>query len=163
MQSTYWLKQFFESHLNFLFCMYALAAYITGVFVQKSRVFCTASDMKSLRDFKNPDVAVTDGGSITGMNGLIAGLANLKGIRSICLLGETSGYVVDAKASRSLLEVLTTRLSLEISMEALDARARDTETLIKTIEQQMEQASGGRPEGGERTSQCDPRNTGYIG
>lgn len=140
--------------------VYALATYITGVFVQKPHVFCTASDMKSLRDIKNPDVAVMDGGSMTGMNGLIVGLAKLKGIRSTCLLGETSGYVVDAKASRSLLEVLTTRLSLEISIEALDARARDTEILIKTIEQQMGQASGGRPEGGELTS--DPRNTGYI-
>lgn len=27
--------------------VYALAAYITGVFVQKPRVFCTVSDMKS--------------------------------------------------------------------------------------------------------------------
>ena len=142
--------------------IYALAAYITGVFVQKPRVFCTASDMKSLREISNPDVAVMDGGAVTGMNGLIVGLAKLKGIGGTCLLGETSGYVVDAKASRSLLEILTAQLSLEISMEALDARAKDTETLIKTIEQQMGQASGARPEGGEQTSQSDPRNTGYI-
>ena len=37
-----------------------------------------------------------DDGAITGMNGLIVGLAKLKGIRGTCLLGETSGYVVDA-------------------------------------------------------------------
>jgi uncharacterized protein len=142
--------------------VYALAAYITGVFVQKPRVFCSASDMESLRSINTPDIAVMDGGAITGMNGLIIGLAKLKGMRGTCLLGETSGYVVDAKASRSILEVLTTRLGIEISMDALDARAKDTEMLIKTIEQQMGQTSGGRPEGREQTTQSDPRNTGYI-
>ena len=142
--------------------VYALAAYITGVFVQKPRVFCTASDMESLRSINTPDIAVMDGGVITGMNGLIIGLAKLKGMRGTCLLGETSGYVVDAKASRSIMEVLTTRLGIEISMDALDARAKDTEMLIKTIEQQMGQTSGGRPEGREQTTQSDPRNTGYI-
>lgn len=142
--------------------VYALAAYITGVFVQKPRVFCTASDMESLRSINTQEVAVMDGGAITGMNGLIIGLAKLKGMRGTCLLGETSGYVVDAKASRSILEVLTTRLGIEISMDALDARAKDTEMLIKTIEQQMGQTSSGRPEGREQTTQSDPRNTGYI-
>lgn len=142
--------------------VYALAAYITGVFVQKPRVFCTASDMESLRSINTPDIAVMDGGAITGMNGLIIGLAKLKGMRGTCLLGETSGYVVDAKASRSIMEILTTRLGIEISMDALDARAKDTEMLIKTIEQQMGQTSGGRPEGREQTTQSDPRNTGYI-
>lgn len=142
--------------------VYALAAYITGVFVQKPRVFCTASDMESLRSINTLDIAVMDGGAITGMNGLIIGLAKLKGMRGTCLLGETSGYVVDAKASRSILEVLTTRLGIEISMDALDARAKDTEMLIKTIEEQMGQTSSGRPEGQEQTTQSDPRNTGYI-
>ncbi|MGH9978432.1 MAG: hypothetical protein ACRD8Z_21765 [Nitrososphaeraceae archaeon] len=47
-------------------------------------------------------------------------------------------------------------------MEALDARAVHTEVLIQTIEQQMGQTSGGRFEGGEQTSQTNPRNTGYI-
>lgn len=139
--------------------MYALAAYVTGVFVQKPRVFCTASDMESLKDINTHDIAVMDGGAITGMNGLIVGLTKLNGMKGTCLLGETSGYVVDAKASRSLLEVLTSRLRVKINM---DARAKDTEMLIKTVEQQMGQASGGRFEGGEQNPQTNPRNTGYI-
>jgi uncharacterized protein (TIGR00162 family) len=142
--------------------VYALAAYVTGVFVQKPRVFCAASDMESLKDINTHDIAVMDGGAITGMNGLIVGLTKLKGMKGTCLLGETSGYVVDAKASRSLLEVLTSRLRVKLSMDALDARAKDTEVLIRTVEQQMGQASGGRFEGEEQTHQTNPRNTGYI-
>jgi proteasome assembly chaperone (PAC2) family protein len=56
---------------------------------------------------------------------------------------------------------LTRKLGIVISMEVLDARAKDTEMLVKTIEQQMGQTSGGRFEGGEQTSQTNPRNTGY--
>lgn len=142
--------------------IYALAAYITGVFTQKPRVFCTASDRESLGDISIRDIAIMDSGAITGMNGLIVGLAKLKGMRGTCFLGETSGYVVDAKASRQLLEVLITQLGLEISMDALDARSKDTEELTKIVEQQLGQASSGRLEGGEQTSQNIPHNTGYI-
>jgi uncharacterized protein len=142
--------------------IYALAAYITGVFVQKPRIFCTATDTDTLGNLNSGNISVMDGGAITGMNGLIIGLAKLKGMRGTCLLGETSGYVVDAKASKAILEVLATRLSVKINMDALDARAKDTETLIKTIEQQMGPASGGRLEGREQSSQNNPPNTGYI-
>ncbi|MGE5661636.1 MAG: PAC2 family protein [Ignavibacteriales bacterium] len=41
--------------------VYALAAYVTGVFVQKPRIFCTASDMESLKDINTHDIAVMDG------------------------------------------------------------------------------------------------------
>jgi hypothetical protein len=47
-------------------------------------------------------------------------------------------------------------------MDALDARAKDTETLIKTIEQQMGPPSGGKFEGREQSSRNNPPNTGYI-
>lgn len=60
------------------------------------------------------------------------------------------------------MEILTAHLSFEISMEVLDAKAKDIEMLIKTIEHQMGQACDARPEGGERTSQSAPKNTGYI-
>jgi uncharacterized protein len=142
--------------------VYALAAYITGVFVQKPRIFCTATDAETLRSLNSSEISVMDGGAITGMNGLIIGLSKLKGMRGTCLLGETSGYVVDAKASKSILEVLATRLSVKINMDALDARAKDTEMLIKTIEQQMGPSSGGKLEGREQSSQNNPPNTGYI-
>ena len=46
------------------------------------------------------------GGIVAGMNGLIVGVAKLLAIEGTCLLVETSGYVVDAKASKSILECL---------------------------------------------------------
>ena len=99
-----------------------------------------------------------DGGSITGMNGLLIGCAKLRGIRGTCLLGETSGYVVDAKASKSILETLLSIVGVSVDMKNLEKRAKDTETLIQTIEQQMAGRMGQQQ--GSATNR--PSDMGYI-
>src|SRR6266487_5005148 len=86
--------------------VFTLAAYITGVFVDKPRIFGTATDLDIIKSFHDRNISTMDGGSITGMNGVIIGIAKLRGIKGTCLLGETSGYVVDAKASKAILETL---------------------------------------------------------
>lgn len=117
--------------------VFTLAAYITGVFADKPKVYATATDTDLIKEFQRRGLLVMDGGSITGMNGLLLGLAKLKGMRGTCLLGETSGYVVDAKASQAVLEVLLDIVGAKIDMKNLEKRAKETETLIQTIEQQM--------------------------
>jgi proteasome assembly chaperone (PAC2) family protein len=102
-----------------------------------------------------------DSGSITGMNGLVLGIAKLRNIKGVCLLGETSGYVVDGKASKAVLETLLQILNVRVDMANLDKRAKDTEMLIQTIEQQMLAAKGGRQFEGQQPPQ-KPRDTGYI-
>ncbi len=138
--------------------VFTLAAYITGVFVEKPRVFGTATDVETIKTFEERGISVMDGGSITGMNGLIIGAAKLRGMKGMCLLGETSGYVVDAKASRSVLEVLLGMINVKVDMTNLDKRAKDTEMLIQTIEQQMASGRGKPP----LEVQQKPRDTGYI-
>lgn len=83
-----------------------------------------------------------DGGSITGMNGIVIGIAKMRGLKGVCLLGETSGYVVDAKSSKSLLETLLSMIGMKVDMKDLERRAKDTEALIQTIEQQMGSRTG---------------------
>jgi uncharacterized protein (TIGR00162 family) len=135
--------------------VFTLAAYITGVFVDKPRVFGTASDASLVSGFADRNVSLMDSGSITGMNGLVVGIAKLRGLKGTCLLGETSGYVVDAKASKAVLETLLSMINVKVDMANLEKRAKDTEMLIQTIEQQM----AGR---GQSLEQQKPRNTGYI-
>jgi uncharacterized protein len=138
--------------------IFTLAAYITGVFVEKPRIFGTATDTDTIKSFSERNISVMDGGSITGMNGLIIGSAKLRGIRGTCLLGETSGYVVDAKASKSILETLLSIIGIGIDMKNLDKRAKDTETLIETIEQQM----SGRTARQQTSVATRPSDMGYI-
>jgi uncharacterized protein (TIGR00162 family) len=142
--------------------VFTLAAYITGVFVDKPRIFGTATDVDIVKSFYKKNIATMDVGSITGMNGLIIGIAKLRGIKGTCLLGETSGYVVDAKASKSILETLLSIVGIEIDMTMLEKRAKDTEMLIKTIEQQMTERSGKFMEGQQTGPQGKPPNMGYI-
>jgi uncharacterized protein len=142
--------------------VFTLAAYITGVFVEKPRIFGTATDVNLIKSFQDLDISVMDGGSITGMNGVIIGVAKLRGMRGTCLLGETSGYVVDAKASKSLLETLLRIVDIKISMTSLEKRAKDTEMLIQNIEQQMAGRAGRIGEGQQQATQGKPPNMGYI-
>jgi hypothetical protein len=137
--------------------VFTLAAYITGVFVEKPRVFGTATDIEAVAAFPQNNISAMDSGSITGMNGLVIGIAKMRGLKGMCLLGETSGYVVDAKASKAVLETLLKVINVKADMTNLDKRAKDTEMLIQTIEQQM--AGRGRQisEGQQRS-----QNTGYI-
>jgi proteasome assembly chaperone (PAC2) family protein len=57
------------------------------------------------------------------------------GMQGVCLLGESPGYMyIDAKAAKSVLEVISKVLGIEMDMTALDERAEETENLIKKIQ-----------------------------
>jgi proteasome assembly chaperone (PAC2) family protein len=82
-------------------------------------------------------------------------------MRGTCLLAETSGFVIDAKASKSILETLVTILHLKIDMTNIERRAKDTEMLIKTIEQQMT-SSLRQQDDQPSVVQTRPSDMGYI-
>jgi proteasome assembly chaperone (PAC2) family protein len=79
-------------------------------------------------------------------------------MQGTCLLGETSGYVVDAKASKSILESLLSIVGIMIDMTNLDKRAKDTEMLIQTMQQQV----AGRALEGRQPGVPHKPDTGYI-
>jgi uncharacterized protein len=134
-------------------------ASVTGVFVDKPRIFGTATDADIVKTFDKHNILTMDNGTVAGMNGVIIGIAKLRGMQGTCLLGETSGYVVDAKASKSILETLLSILRITVDMTNLEKKAKDTEMLIKTIEQQM---AGRTFEGQQPGIPAKPANTGYI-
>ena len=97
------------------------------------------------------------------MNGLLVGMGKLYGIEGICLLGETSGYVIDANASKYLLEILLSVLDLKISMEEINKKSNDTILLIRTIEQQIEdRAKNSEPQQADQIIQKKQPEMGYI-
>ena len=65
-------------------------------------------------------------GNITGLNGLLLGVAKKRGIEAICLMGEIPVYLQGfpfpyPRASKSVLEVLTAALGIEINMDRIAA------------------------------------------
>jgi uncharacterized protein (TIGR00162 family) len=126
--------------------IFSLASYVTGTFVNEPKIYGTATNPDIIKSFRSFNISTLDNGNITGMNGLILGLGKLRGIEGTCLLGETSGYVIDAKASKNLLEILNKILGIKINMDEINKRSKDTEILIKNLEQQMMAKSGQYPQ-----------------
>jgi uncharacterized protein len=126
--------------------IYSLASYVTGTFSNDPKIYGTATNPEMVKSFRSFNISTLDNGNITGMNGLILGLGKLRGIEGICLLGETSGYVIDAKASKNLLEIVNNVLGIHINMDEMNKRSKDTEILIKNLEQQMMAKSGQFPQ-----------------
>ncbi|MCD6373210.1 MAG: proteasome assembly chaperone family protein [Thermococcus sp.] len=80
-----------------------------------------------------------EGGAIVGAAGLLLGLGKLRSMYGISLLGESLGYIVDAKAAKSVLSAVTQILGIEVDMSALDERAKETEEILQKV-QEMQRA-----------------------
>jgi uncharacterized protein (TIGR00162 family) len=138
--------------------IYTLAAYITGTFLKTQKIHGSSTSTEIVKEFSKHGIFSMTSGSITGMNGLIIGVGKRRGITGVCLLGETSGYVVDAKASKAVLETLAKMLDLKLDLASISRKAQDTEQLVKTIEEQM----GQRPSPDSLPMQQQDKKLGYI-
>jgi len=72
---------------------------------------------------------------IVGAAGLLIGLARLKEIDGICLLGETSGYVMDARAAKAVLEKIKMFLKLDIDLTKLNEMDQEFQERIDKIKE----------------------------
>jgi proteasome assembly chaperone (PAC2) family protein len=88
------------------------------------------------------DVKTMEYGQISGMNGLLLGIAKARGMKGLCLLGEIPHYAIqleNPKASRAVLEVLSLATKIRIDFTALDQLALYTELEIDTYLAQVSQ------------------------
>jgi len=110
-----------------------LAAYVGD---SKDKVMGAASNPETAVELQKSGIALLRSGSIGGLNGLLAGLAPLYGMRSFCLLATTSGEnPVDLRAARNLLEVILPLVGVDISLEGL--AAEEPEEVPKCEEMDM--------------------------
>jgi proteasome assembly chaperone (PAC2) family protein len=77
-------------------------------------------------------------GNITGLNGLLLGAAKKRGIEAICIMGEIPVYLQGLpipypKASKSVLEVLSTALEIQIDMERIDKFVERSEKEVERL------------------------------
>ncbi|HME19740.1 MAG TPA: proteasome assembly chaperone family protein [Nitrososphaerales archaeon] len=120
--------------------VYTLAAYITGSFAAEPKVYGAATSKRMLDAVSSKGATLMKGGGISGMNGLMIGMAALRGLEGVCLLGETSGYLVDAAASKSILEVLSKLVGFPIDTEKLKEKAEETQKVISQLQGMSEEA-----------------------
>jgi proteasome assembly chaperone (PAC2) family protein len=100
---------------------------------QNSRVWVTATHEELLSELSPYCDRVLREGQISGMNGLLLGVAKQMGMEGFCFLGEIPFYTTEIenpKASKAVLDVLNRVLSLEISLGELEELANQTEKEI---------------------------------
>jgi uncharacterized protein (TIGR00162 family) len=83
-------------------------------------------------------------GGIVGVSGLVLGLGHRRGFDAACLMGETSGYLVDPKSAQAVLETLQTVLDFDVDFADLEDRAEEMEEVVGKI-QEMQGGGGGMP------------------
>jgi uncharacterized protein (TIGR00162 family) len=125
--------------------VFSLAAYITGAFTAQQRVFGAATSAELTKEMREQGVKVMKEGAISGMNGIVTGMAKLYGMEGVCLLGETSGYLVDPVASEAVLDSFSKALKLDIDLASLRDKAKEAKQVIGQIQRMTEQEGGPQP------------------
>lgn len=116
----------------------------------RPRVWAVTSSEDLIKEVKNYENTILmseiegrgDWGSISGLNGLLLGLAKKRGFEAICLMGEIPDYLSGApfpypRASKSVLEVLTSLLGIQINYDALDEMAVQMDVIIGGIYEKL--------------------------
>ncbi|UPM43775.1 proteasome assembly chaperone family protein [Halocatena salina] len=122
--------------------VFTLGGVPTGELIEEYSVIGAASsealveELSDLIEFRENEPA----GGIVGVSGLLLGLGGRRGLQAACLMGETSGYLVDPKSARAVLETLETILDFEVGYDSLEERAEEMEEVVTKI-REMEQGA----------------------
>jgi uncharacterized protein len=112
----------------------------------KPRVWAVTSQERLNQEIKSYDNTIlmsdiegkSERGNITGLNGLLLGLAKKRGFEAVCLMGEIPDYLSGVpfpypRASRSVLEILSKVLRTDIDYSPLDEMSRQIDEIIVSI------------------------------
>jgi len=81
-----------------------------------------------------------EGGHISGLNGLILGFAEERGIEAACLLATMPQYAIslpNPKASRAIIEALQKILSFKVNLQEMDEYVKDMDEKMALIEDKV--------------------------
>ncbi len=131
--------------------IFTLGGYGLGAEVEHPRVTGAATDIEIVEELKKHGVVFREdeGGGIVGASGLLLGLGKMRGMKGACLMGETSGYIVDPNSAREVASVLSKILGLKIDLSSLDKKAEELRKItekIKSIERSMIEKEKGERE-----------------
>ena len=118
--------------------IYTLGGYGLGKMIEKPRVLGAATDPELVEELKGFGVTFSKGepgSGIVGASGLLLGLGSQYGMRSACLMGETSGYFVDPKGAHAVLEVLSRILGITIDFSELEAKAQQIDMITSKLKE----------------------------
>jgi len=117
--------------------IYTLGGFGVGHFVEEPRVLGAVSRAELRPEIEAAGVIFQrdepGGGGIIGAAGLLLGLGALRNIDAVCLMGETSGYLVDPRSATSVLTLLSRLLNIPVDPTQLNDRAAEMERMIEGL------------------------------
>ncbi|MFB6092223.1 MAG: proteasome assembly chaperone family protein [Haloquadratum sp.] len=125
--------------------VYALGGVPTGELVEEPDVLGAVSDADGRDALDDAGVAFREGepaGGIVGVSGLLLGLGGRRGFSAACLMGETSGYLVDPQSAQAVLEVLEEVVGFEVGYDSLEERAEEMKEVAEKIQEMQNQQQG---------------------
>lgn len=90
---------------------------------QEPRVWVAVTCQELKDNFKKHNFNILSEGQISGMNGLLLGIAKKEDLKGFCLLGEIPFYTIqieNPRASLALLKIITDLLSIQIDFTGLN-------------------------------------------
>jgi len=109
----------------------------------ESRVFGAATDGERLRELERLDIEILEDGHISGLNGVLLGVAAERDLPGVCLLGEMPHIFAQLpfpKASLVVLEIFAKLSGIEIDLEELSNQARAMEEQLGELLEKVERA-----------------------
>jgi uncharacterized protein len=110
-------------------------------------VYVAAIDQESLAELQQVKTRVLEEGNISGLNGVLLGVASENGMKGGCLLGEMPHVLPQfpyPKASLAILRAFTAIVGCEIDLSELEEQARQIEQklaeILERVEKTVEQA-----------------------
>lgn len=144
---------------------------------QESHVFGAAIDRATLEEFKQLDVRILENGNISGLNGVLLGMAAASGLPGGCLLGEIPhvfSQIPFPKAALAVLEFFSAMTGIELDFTELIEHSETVEQTLEDFLVRMEHAveeahaqPGHLPEpeaaqGGTRAGDADRQHIEFL-
>lgn len=126
---------------------FTLAGLSVGEQTENPKVIGAVSDAELIKKYQNVGIDFEAGsrvGTIVGASGLLLGLGGTKGIKGVCLLGETVGFPIipDPKSAEAILKVLIKILHLKLDTSKLEKKVKEMEEFHKKLEDVQRKALG---------------------
>jgi proteasome assembly chaperone (PAC2) family protein len=97
-------------------------------------VFITANDVNLVRDLrKRFDVQPAQSGMIKGAFGVLLGLGRRRNLKSLGLLGATTGTHPDLRASRNIIQLIADLFALPINLNSIDEQMANMDHKLERL------------------------------
>jgi proteasome assembly chaperone (PAC2) family protein len=132
----------------------AIGGYGTHIRKELQLTFAIVNDEKMSEKMRGMGAEVARSGTIRGAFAVLLGVAKLKQMQCIGLLGATRGLYPDIDASRRIVKILMNMYSLQIDTSDLDIRVNDMREKMRRLQEIQRKITA--PTAQERVRQKPP-------